>query len=309
MTIPGTGLQSLHELLLRPPLAESLGVLEYVSQDGDYCANFGDQWNRFRQMQIDSISGKTESHDRFFRETGWQPEELKGKLLLDAGCGAGRFSEVALEAGARVIAVDLSAAAWACRKTVDRFGPDSCLVLRASLFELPLPEQTFDGIYSLGVLQHTPDPLGAIGYLARCLRPGGRLATWVYEKRRPDLRPLQSRTWLRAVTHNWSDAAKLKLARALTAAFFPVGWAISWFGRTGERASQLLPYAARHHLGRGDLRRQWDYSVMDTYDWYGPVYDQPQTADDVMNAMRGAGLVNVRRLDARGMAIVGEAPR
>ncbi len=49
--------------------------------------------------------------------------------------------------------------------------------------------------------------------------------------------------------------------------------------------------------------------MMDTLDWYGPVYDQPQREADVVLAMKNAGLVNVRRLPARGMAISAEAPR
>jgi SAM-dependent methyltransferase len=301
----------LRTLLTHPPAVEKDGVLDYVAgsaAEADYCANFGDQWNRFREVQIDSLSGRTESRDRFYAETGWSPAELAGKTILDAGCGAGRFMEIALEAGARVIGVDLSEAIYASRKTVARFPADRYLLVRADLFDLPLAHGAFDGVYSLGVLQHTPDPLGAVGRLARHLAPGGRLATWIYEVRRSHLRWASTRLYIRAMTANRSDVFKRRMARALTAAFFPVGWALSWFGRPGQVASYFLPYACRHHHGRGDLRRQWDYSVMDTYDWYGPKYELSQTDPDVRQAMTAAGLKNVRRLPARGMAIVGEAP-
>jgi len=299
----------LEEFLTRAPVARREGVLDFIGDTrADYCRNFGDQWQRFRTVQIDSVSGLAESHQRFFAETGWRPEEIQGKVLLDAGCGAGRFSEVAMQYGAKVVAVDLSEAAWACRRTLERFPSDDCLVVRADLFDLPFPDQMFDGIYSLGVLQHTPDPLKAVRCLARLLKPGARLATWIYERRSPDIRWFQPRTWIRAAIAHCSVETKLALARFLTVAGFPLGWGLSWFGRMGERASHFLPYAARHHLGRGDLRRQFDYCVMDTFDWYGPVYDQPQRAGDVMRAMEGAKLVNIRRLPARGMAIVGEAP-
>ncbi len=301
---------SLASLLDRPPARITEGVLDFVStEDDDYCENFGEQWNRFRDIQLDAGSEESTSRDRFLNETGWTAEEIKGKVLLDAGCGAGRFAEVALECGARVVAVDLSAAAWACRRTLARFSSEDYLVLRADLFDLPLRAKSFDGIYSLGVLHHTPDPLGAITHLVRLLKPSARLATWIYEKRTPGLRWLQPRTWVRAAVTLQSNSRKLALSKSLTAACFPLGWTLSWFGRIGEKISHFLPYAARHHLARGSFARQWDYCVMDTFDWYGPAYDLPQGETDLIKRMKDLGLTGVRRRPARGMAITGEAPQ
>ncbi len=299
----------LEDLLTKAPHSVSNRVYDFISnREGDYCENFGAQWNRFRLVQLDSSTSKTSSRDRFFAETGWTPEDIKGKLLLDAGCGAGRFAEVALECGARVVAVDLSVAVLACRQTLDRFDYDDYLVLRADLFDLPLQQNVFDGVYSLGVLHHTPDPLGAIGPLARLLKPSGRLATWIYERRSLGLRWLQPRTILRATVSRLSNERKLTFSRTVTATFFLFGWSLSWFGRTGEKVSHFLPYAARHHLARGDLRLQWDYSVMDTFDWYGPRYEEPQRERDLMKRMKKAGLTNILRRPARGMAITGDVP-
>ncbi len=300
----------LRALLSREPKREKDGVLDYIADGAeDYCANFGDQWNRFRAIQIDSLSGLQESHERFFSETGWKPEDLKDKLVLDAGCGAGRFAEVALECGAYLIAADLSEAAYACRQTLTRFPSERYLVIRGSIFDLPLRHQCFEGIYSLGVLQHTPDPLEAIRRLAKHLAPGGRLATWIYEVRKSHLRLLQPRLWIRKLTAHWSTLAKLRMSRILTAVFFPLGWLLSWLGRPGQLASYFLPYACRHHLGRGSWKRQWDYCVMDTFDWYGPKYELSQTESDVVAAYRSAGLTDIRRAMARGMAILGHAPQ
>jgi SAM-dependent methyltransferase len=300
---------SLEKLLTREPPSVTDGVYDFIGGSGeDYCENFGVQWNRFREIQLDSSSAKSSSRDRFFAETGWTADGIRGKVLLDAGCGAGRFAEVALECGAKVVAVDLSAAASACRRTLERFCADDYLVLRADLFDLPLRAKCFDGIYSLGVLHHTPDPLAAIDHLAQLLKPSARLATWVYEKRSPDTRWLQPRTWVRAAIARQSNKRKLALSRSFTVMFFPLGWTLSWFGRAGERASQFLPYAARHHLARGDFALQWDYCVMDTFDWYGPVYERPQREPDLVNRMKNVGLTNVHRRPARGMAVTGDAP-
>lgn len=303
--------EPLENLLAKQPVARRDGVLIYVPDEDDYCDNFGQQWNQFREMQIDSISGGTDSRDRFYAETGWKREDLKGKLLLDAGCGAGRFTEIALEAGARVVAIDISEAIYACKKTISRFPPENYLLLKASLLDLPFHPGVFDGVYSLGVLQHTPDPLGGIRHLSTFVKPGGTLATWIYEDGGLYhlCKPFIPRVWLRALgVPNLSLPAKLRIARILTTLFFPLGWLLSWFGRTGDRLSVFLPYAARHRQGRGNLRRQWEYSVMDTFDWYGPMYDQWQRDPDVRRTMQESGLVNIHRTKARGMAIVAQRP-
>ncbi len=82
--------------------------------DSNYADNFGMQWNLFRQTQLDSHSGQSISRDRFWKATGWDPQAMAGRWVLDCGCGAGRFAEIALGAGAKVIALDYSSAVDAC---------------------------------------------------------------------------------------------------------------------------------------------------------------------------------------------------
>src|ERR1051325_2898828 len=74
----------------------------------NYALSFGLQWNKFRTTQLDSYNGLTISRDRLARIAGGSLDVFKGKKTLEAGCGAGRFTELMLEAGASVFAVDLS---------------------------------------------------------------------------------------------------------------------------------------------------------------------------------------------------------
>src|SRR5436190_16286116 len=80
------------------------GIPRFVEAD-NYANNFGFQWNRFRETQLDSHTGVPISRRRFLRQTGWNQQTLEGRLVLDAGCGAGRFAEVALSLGANLIAI------------------------------------------------------------------------------------------------------------------------------------------------------------------------------------------------------------
>ncbi|MFN9152611.1 MAG: class I SAM-dependent methyltransferase, partial [bacterium] len=130
------------------------GVARFVPDDV-YASNFGMQWNTFSRTQLDRYNGTTISRDRFRLVTGWSLEDLAGKRVLDAGCGAGRFAQIALDAGAEVVAVDLSSAVDACQANL---GPHPRLtVVQASIYDLPFSPGSFDFVYSIGVLQHTPD--------------------------------------------------------------------------------------------------------------------------------------------------------
>src|SRR5215831_8191771 len=98
----------------------------------NYSENFGFQWNKFRLTQLDSHTGLPLSRERFFDYSGWKEKELKGKWVLDVGCGAGRFAEVALSAGANVVAVDYSSPVDACWSNL---GSNTRLnVLQASIY-------------------------------------------------------------------------------------------------------------------------------------------------------------------------------
>jgi SAM-dependent methyltransferase len=153
------------------------GIPRFVPAD-NYAASFGFQWNQFRQTQLDSYTGRSVSRDRFLNATGWQPESLAGKTVLDAGCGAGRFAEVALSYGATVFAVDYSCAVEACRANFPAH--PNLHVVQGNIYSLPFPKDFFDDIYCLGVLQHTPDPRRAFLALPRHLKPGGRIAVDIY---------------------------------------------------------------------------------------------------------------------------------
>jgi 2-polyprenyl-3-methyl-5-hydroxy-6-metoxy-1,4-benzoquinol methylase len=78
--------------------------------EAGYVQSFGLQWNEYRNTQLDSFNGTSISKNRLERLLGGPLNILKGKEILEAGCGAGLFTEVMLAAGANVFAVDLSQA-------------------------------------------------------------------------------------------------------------------------------------------------------------------------------------------------------
>jgi 2-polyprenyl-3-methyl-5-hydroxy-6-metoxy-1,4-benzoquinol methylase len=125
--------------------------------------NFSLEWTRHRLTQLDDATHH-ESEERFRIKTGFAPDDLKGKLVLDVGCGAGRFSEVALRWGATVVGIDLSLAVDSAYVNLD--SRSQFHVALADIFRLPFKSESFDVIFSLGVLHHTPDTAQAFRQVA-----------------------------------------------------------------------------------------------------------------------------------------------
>lgn len=110
---------------------------------------------------------------------------VKDCSVLDAGCGGGAATFTMLKEGAaKATAIDLSGQALAhCERLVGTFAPelkDRLNVHRASLLEMPFEDNTFDLVYSAGVVHHTEDPDKALQELLRVLKPGGKLWIGLY---------------------------------------------------------------------------------------------------------------------------------
>jgi ubiquinone/menaquinone biosynthesis C-methylase UbiE len=100
---------------------------------------------------------------------------LKGKHLLEVGCGLGYDSLEFLRRGVRVTATDLTPnAVRLARRHFEIEGVQAEDVRTASALDLPFHDNTFDAIWANGVLHATGDTARAISEVRRVLRPGGR---------------------------------------------------------------------------------------------------------------------------------------
>jgi 2-polyprenyl-3-methyl-5-hydroxy-6-metoxy-1,4-benzoquinol methylase len=274
------------------------GVFQLV-QDG-YASSFGAQWREFARTQLDSASGTRISEQRFADVTGWSPALLSGRSVLDVGCGAGRFTEIAIKWGAHVTAVDMSDAVYAARANVAH--TEQARFVQADARALPFAPGSFDFVFSIGVAQHTPDPLGFVRSVARMVRPGGRAALWIYERRLSAL--LSTRYVLRPVTRHLPQKWNRRLASALVQTFFPLAERVDRLPEPIRKvALKTLPIAV--YLGQLPLTReaQREWSLLDTLDWYSPRYDRPQTFRDVARTLEEAGAKQVERLATRGVTV------
>ncbi len=245
-------------------------------------AAYGLQWNRYRIIRPE------EDRATFRNRTGLTPADLAGAVVLDAGCGMGRYLRVAAEQGARLsIGLDLSASVEAARDLTMGSGLSQVALVRGDLLRPPLAPGSFDHVYALGVLDHTPDPRRAFLALARLLKPGGRIAIWVYPRERPMLE------WIMRAQRAVSTRLPLGVLLTLSRLSAPVGaWKRRWMSSPNRLIARSA--VALNVLTIGvSMHPDPEVRVCDTLDWYAPRYLSWHDRDEILGWFAEAGLVEV----------------
>jgi ubiquinone/menaquinone biosynthesis C-methylase UbiE/DNA-directed RNA polymerase subunit RPC12/RpoP len=255
--------------------------------DGAYHSNFGLQWNEFSTVQLDSINGSDESEKRLLTQSKLMPEDFKGKIILEVGAGNGRFTEIFLKYGARVIAVDYSSAIDANLKNHAQFIDEGRLLLvQGDLFDLPVTENFFDMVFCYGVIQHTGNNQKAIFELSKYPRNGGHLFIDIYSTSIKHFNPLiylirpffsllkvdeERRLEIVEKFVKWVFPFQLRTLRLLygkEGILKVLRWVIN---RSPNSVYGINLYCA----GKIDINFAYKWSVMDTYDSWAPKHDHP----------------------------------
>jgi 2-polyprenyl-3-methyl-5-hydroxy-6-metoxy-1,4-benzoquinol methylase len=245
------------------------GIPRFVSSD-NYSAAFGSQWKKYRHTQLDSYTGVPISRSRLVRCLGdalWA--DLKEKHILEAGCGAGRFTEILLERGALVTSIDLSEAVDANQQNCPQ--TERHRIAQADILSLPLSPQHFDIVLCLGVIQHTPNPERTIVALYNQVKAGGWLVIdhytynfFYYTKMAP---------YFRMVLRRLSPGRSLRWSQCLVDALLPLHRRMQHSRLLNflfSRFSPVLCYYRSYPELNDELQREW--ALLDTHDaltdWY-----------------------------------------
>lgn len=136
---------------------------------------FGQQWESFDFIHVKRYTAQF---------LDWiapiQQEFFAKKVILDAGCGKGRHCIASSQFHAKdVIGIDLAEGAVKSAFRNTRELPN-IHILQANIYHLPFKNDSFDYIYSIGVLHHTPEPKRAFACLVEKLKKSGTISAWVY---------------------------------------------------------------------------------------------------------------------------------
>jgi SAM-dependent methyltransferase len=241
---------------------------------------YGLQWNRFRIIRSD------EDRVTFHNRTGLSADDLSGKVVLDAGCGMGRYLRIAADSSAGlIVGLELSPAVEAARDlTRDLPGVG---VVRGDLLRLPFAESRFDVVYSLGVLDHTPDPRAAFMALARLVKPGGYLVVWVYPRERAIIEFIMNAQ--RAV----STRLPLSFLESLSGVAAPLGWLKRRLMTSRHRPIQRLGVVLHLTTIGVSMHPDPEVRVCDTLDWYAPRFLSRHNHEEVAGWFRDAGFEGI----------------
>lgn len=264
------------------------GVL-HLCEATNYADSFGEEWLAYARTQVDRWNGTTISRDRFFQYTRW-PRDLSGQTVLEAGSGAGRFTQVLLDAGANVASFDYSAAVLA--NAQNNAGAERLSLFRGDIYRIPFAPGSFDRVVCIGVLQHTPDPEAAFQALSRMVKPGGHLAVDIYRVGLANL--MNPKYPLRLLRRFIPRDRVVPLARRAVPALLPLKAALRSVPVIGvPLAHALVPVA--DYRGRlpltDDQAREW--SELELIDALTPAHDHPATRGAVLRWCREAGLTDV----------------
>lgn len=256
----------------------------------NYAQTFGYQWNRFNRLQLDAHMHNDLSRERFFATTQW-PAHMGGQRILEAGCGMGRFTQIALETGAEVFSFDLSNAVEA---NLQNNGSSRRVhIFQGSIYQIPLRRESFDKIFCMGVLQHCPDVRRAFLSLVPYLRPGGELVIDCYQRHSGLFPPLKYwvRPWL-----TWMGPVRIhKLLSWTIPPAFGLKKALYKLPFVGKSIGNLIPIGAVSHKPKLDYTDEElkQVKILSALDMFSPVHDHPQTQDTVRRWFEDAGLADV----------------
>ena len=150
--------------------------------------------------------------------------------------------------------------------------------IQADVFHLPFKENTFDYVFSLGVLHHTPNCKEAFMQLPKLLKNTGRISIWLYSKKIHFL----ATDVLRIATTRMDRKQLYSVCKFVVEPIYSV------------TRIPIIGYPFKAFISTHENK---DWRLLDTFDWYSPKYQSKHSFDEVIDWFKEAGLHDIKRLD------------
>ncbi len=247
-----------------------------------YTSNFGKQWKEYNSVQIDSINNFQISKNFLEKIIFSEIKTLKGKNILEIGCGAGRFTEYLAPISNKCVSVDLSSAIFYNVAIAN----SNLILVKADFLKL-ISKNKFDVVICRGVLQHTPDPYKSILKLFEFISSNGYVYFDIYPMPkigllhpkyffwRPVIKLLFSYEKFELYLKN-NIKTLLKIKRIIKKIFFKSNFISDLF-------IPVWDYEGKINLDKLQLEK---WSIMDTLDGIFAKYDKPISNYNVIKFLK-----------------------
>lgn len=233
--------------------------------------SFGLQWTRYKYL-------RSEQDMEYVRQGGFKPGSLRGKIVLDAGCGYGRHMSILSKHAKEIVGVDLGEGVNSAQELLGK--RKNVHLIQGDLLNLPFRKGAFDFIYSWGVIHHTPHPKKTFENIAQYVKPKGGFSVKIYSRRHPGAEFLEYffRWFTTKLPH--------RLLYFLCYIAAPLGPLFSWF-----RTKPILGYIPS--LIPIVYYPDWRRSHIDTFDRFSPQYQYHYSEEEVVGWFNETGFTDI----------------
>jgi len=250
-------------------------------------SSFGEEWNAFHGFSESDI---IISGDKYFDIV---TDEMLNKesLVIDIGCGSGRFIKYLKGRYKKIVGLDPSSAIFVADNLLGEDG--SIELVQASTDNIPYPDSYFDFGYSLGVFHHIPDTQKALSDSVKKIKPGGYFLLYLYYSL--DNRPFYFRFfyWLsnlvRLGVSKLPSKPKRRVCNVLAVSFYMpfvlLCRFLRWLG-VSEKIRKHIPLQAYESQSFYVIRN-------DSLDRFGTPLEQRFTKKQVLEMMARTGLTDI----------------
>ena len=251
-------------------------------------------WQQFDYSNDKTWGWTLDDRKRIFLEdVGLGREDLKGKLVLDAGCGNGTLTAAISTFELDAVGMDLNDGLGSANLNKQRFAgasSDHVQYVQGNLFRPPLKSELFDLIYCSGAVHRTPDSKATFKKLIPLVKKGGRLYVWVSGRRSILVRSFKYS--VNKLKRMMSLDGLLTLCRIMAPVFKVVA-------------------AVSNFLSIAEFRKRSVREItLDLYDSFAPEYANWHTEDEVQGWFREQGFRNitVSGKQKHGFGVYGDKP-
>jgi len=268
-----------------PNLVSSKQSESHVAQ------SFGFEWKTHHSGRFgkETVFGRgiDEQVKYFFDGLAVSDADIRGKKILDAGCGSGVLTvEIARRyPAAEVVGLDV------IPEIAEVFRKGGQLpnlhVVQANVLEPPFLTDSFDFLWCNGVIHHTGDSHRAFELLTSLVKSGGRAYFWVYEKKLSPMAAVRWFLWPLGLMH-WNHRFLYRFCQVLA---FPTWLAVSLLSRLRN-----LKFVQQHtHLKILSRQRGFRELVLTWFDVLSPMYRDTFTQHEFESWFEECGFCNLSR--------------